>query len=334
MGEEEVNIEREFPATGESNFRCQAKKIFLTYARCPATREEVLARLQLACDSLKNLLKNFSICQEHHKDGGLHLHALIELEKKPDIRDSRVFDLNLQGEVYHPTWRTKIKSKKDELKLHKYIRKEDVEVLSNVIVDLDEKYTYAKAMEEASNKDEFLENVKNNFPRDFCLNYDRLVSVGNALHPAASIVWVPKFHPDSFKPTDQMIDWVTTEMVKPERALALFLIGDSRLGKSHWARSLGKHIYMKDRINIDKWDDSASYIVLDDIPWDEIPNRKTWLTAQGECEITDKYRSKRTIVNYKPCIWLSNDEPVFHSDAERNYWGKNSITIRLSAPLF
>lgn len=51
----------------------------------------------------------------------------------------------------------------------------------------------------------------------------------------------------------------------------------------------------------------------------------------GEIEIADKYRSKRTLVTYKPVIYISNEVPTYQTSQEKEYWDANSITVQLQA---
>ena len=39
--------------------------------------------------------------QERHKDGGLHLHAVVILGKKTNIKDPRALDIVFDGKRYH-----------------------------------------------------------------------------------------------------------------------------------------------------------------------------------------------------------------------------------------
>lgn len=85
------------PAGGEEKkgkeWRLQAKHIFLTYAKCELGCHVIL-------DELKDRLGILSwvMCDEQHKDGSGHSHLLIKLDKKPDIKDVRFFDID----GFHP----------------------------------------------------------------------------------------------------------------------------------------------------------------------------------------------------------------------------------------
>jgi hypothetical protein len=77
---------------------------------------------------------------------------------------------------------------------------------------------------------------------------------------------------------------------------------------------MGK-IFWKTYLN--KWDDSAEYIILDDFKWNygknesmttRIDGWKGIIGCQEEFEMTDKYCHKRTCIGPKPCIMLSNKD--------------------------
>lgn len=64
--------------------------------------------------------------------------------------------------------------------------------------------------------------------------------------------------------------------------------------------------------NLDKWDNDAEYLVLDDIGMQYIGgHRKALWGAQKEIVLTDKYRKKRSVKWNKPMIFLGNasDDP-------------------------
>lgn len=87
------------------------------------------------------------------------------------------------------------------------------------------------------------------------------------------------------------------------------LVGPSKTGKSHWARSLGDHIYFGNNYSLDLWRPEASYVVFDDIELKYVHAYKYWLGSMGEFTDTDKFRAKRTIVwgPFKCCIILCNE---------------------------
>ena len=84
------------------------------------------------------------------------------------------------------------------------------------------------------------------------------------------------------------------------RPRSLILWGETRLGKTIWARSLGAHIYCCLQGNVDDFKaglEDAKYAVLDDMQgnFQFFPSYKGWLGAQQTFTVTDKYRGKTTI---------------------------------------
>lgn len=115
------------------------------------------------------------------------------------------------------------------------------------------------------------------------------------------------------------------------------LIGNSRLGKTEWARSLGKAMYFCNLFSLDDWDDDAQYIILDDIDIRFFPHWKFFLGAQREGVLTDKYRKKRRVRNGKPTIWLANrdgDPMGTLSGTEREWINLNCERVEIYDPLF
>jgi hypothetical protein len=130
--------------------------------------------------------------------------------------------------------------------------------------------------------------------------------------------YISKYKPSDFNITKEMQQWVDENLLKkPDRPKSLLLVGGSRLGKTEWVRSLGKHVYWNSTHNLSKWDDDSDYIVLDDFKWNwrknenmttRIDGWKGIIGCQKEFEMTDKYQHKRTIKGPKPCIILSNQD--------------------------
>jgi len=122
------------------------------------------------------------------------------------------------------------------------------------------------------------------------------------------------------------------------RCKSLFLGGPTRTGKTEWARSLGKHVYWNGLINIDTWDITAKYIVIDDFNWSFFPCKKQLIGCQREFTLTDKYRKKRAIRNWgKPCIYVFNDDmdPFNEMSNSLKEWIRgNSCRIDIINPLF
>jgi len=83
------------PRAERPNFNFHAQTIFLTYAQCTLTKEELLHHLNLLFE-----IKDYAIALELHSDGHPHLHAFLKLERKihkttPDFADIEGFHPNI-----------------------------------------------------------------------------------------------------------------------------------------------------------------------------------------------------------------------------------------------
>jgi hypothetical protein len=122
------------------------------------------------------------------------------------------------------------------------------------------------------------------------------------------------------------------------RGFSLFLGGDTRTGKTSWARAIGRHSYFGGMFNLDDYDDSGLYHIFDDFEWKFVPNRKCWFGGQLRFTVTDKYRKKKTINNLgRPSIFLFNEDNDPRKEMtlyESTYYMKNALFIDLTEPLF
>lgn len=115
-----------------------------------------------------------------------------------------------------------------------------------------------------------------------------------------------------------------------ERRQSLILWGPSRLGKTVWARSLGKHAYYGGLFSLDEPLEGVSYAIFDDFGGLKfLPTFKFWLGHQKQFYVTDKYKGKKLIDWGKPSIWLSNSNPLeeFGLKAEDVEWLQANCTV-------
>ena len=108
--------------------RRETKGWFLTYPKCPLTKEEALTILET--NGLPKI-EEYVICEEKHEDGSPHLHAFIKLEKKRSFSSvSKKFDLLKYHGHYEPakSWKA----------VAEYVKK-DGNYISNLNLDAAEK---------------------------------------------------------------------------------------------------------------------------------------------------------------------------------------------------
>lgn len=95
--------------------------------------------------------------------------------------------------------------------------------------------------------------------------------------------------------------------------MSLCLYGDSRTGKTLWARSLGAHIYCVGLVSGKECrrGPDVEYAVFDDIRGGIkfFPAFKEWLGAQQYVTVKELYKEPTLTRWGKPSIWISNDDP-------------------------
>jgi len=174
-------------------------------------------------------------------------------------------------------------------------------------------------------------------PRDMCIYGDRIeanlrkrkaeANPPNTCPPA-------EYALTSFKAPQRALDWCDNEARKEGRRDALIIIGKTQTGKSAWAVALqnllGRAMYFQGGFSLAEWDASAKYIILDNVPWEDIPAKKPMLCSKGPTGMTDKYMHEVEVVCDKACIVLMNEEEAkkFDEDADDFYWRDNAVIIR------
>jgi len=302
-------------ASVSGKFRLSAKCIFLTYAQCTLTKEQVLEHLQ----SLKPIDK-YVIAIENHQDGNPHIHAMIQFKHKFDTKDCRIFDiLN-----FHP----KIEATRKLKECYAYCTKEDDAPLQSIPpFEFKEKRKWEEAFD-TQNKQDFLTKIKEISPRDYILNLERIQYCAEHIFKKDLPVFTPKYNLDSFTIPHTIRVW--QDQFTDDRPKSLLIIGDSRLGKTQLIRTLYPHAtYWYSMINLETFNPTCPIVIFDDFDWDKIPCKKGWLGAQHTIVVSDKYKKKQTIEWGRPCVILTNDDPVLSA------WERaNLIILRIRDPLY
>lgn len=338
-------------------FTRTAKDFGLTYAEAGQTDKlgiyHDLSMLMIGGEMADKIM----LCEEvGHKSGRRHYHAYIHFPKKVRV-DENSFDI--QGLKCHID-RVKRAGPRSILPMLKYLTKEDKCPIANFdyMKDLEEKETNSTTKRKPDwdgyfaqglTQGEVFEALANEgFSADFADHFTqwngyikrRYIENRKEIYqpdpnqifilPEALAMW-------KMCNFDGWRTWCATNN-EWERPRSLILIGESRSGKTQWARSLGHHMYFCNLLNLDLWDETADYIVLDDFNSDItkfFPAWKCFFGGQREFTLTDKYRGKKTVKWGKPCIWLSNEDIFKNLNIEHiNFIKKNCEVIVLNKKLY
>lgn len=293
-------------------FRIYAKKFAITYPQATNISKDQVFEFYKALHPSKLI-----VAEEKHQDGTPHYHIALEFATRYNLRNNREWDI----EDRHPN----IQACRSWLQWTSYIQKEDSNCL-NFGESTTAKRDWSDILDSAT-RDAFLDAVKTSKPRDYILCYDKIVSFAST-HFAEKHEYANTY--DHFCAPSECTEWLDTEFKSRDRPKTLMICGPSRIGKTQWARSLGKHIYMCNYFNLDQWDSSADYLILDDIKFENIIGRKALLSGQAEFSLTDKYKRKTHVHWGKPVILLCNEDMNPFKDLvppELDYYMANIIRV-------
>lgn len=122
----------------------------------------------------------------------------------------------------------------------------------------------------------------------------------------------------------------------PARPKSLVIFGESRMGKTIFAKALGRCIYFRRHFNMKKLFsvgvENIDYTLWDDVPWTEKALKndgfKAWLGGEDEFEVFDRYQETETIRNFsKPAVFLSNKDPGASLSGDDYLWLRENATI-------
>lgn len=125
-------------------------------------------------------------------------------------------------------------------------------------------------------------------------------------------------------------------MLIGKRQQSLILWGPTRMGKTLWARSIGKHAYFGGLFSMGEPIDDAKYAVFDDIQGglEYFPSYKFWLGCQKQFYCTDKYKGKKLVKWGRPSIYLSNTDPRLDRGADQQWLDGNCKFVYIGEPIF
>nr|QTT61843.1 replication-associated protein [Opuntia virus 2-DBG_56] len=301
-------------------FRIQAKNYFLTYPQCSLSKEEALQ--QLTHLSLPSNLKYIKICTELHQNGEPHLHVLLQFEGKVICTNNRLFDLvsPTRSAHFHPN----IQGAKSSSDVKSYIDK-DGDTLEWGQFQIDGRSarggqqtandSYAQALN-ASSIEEALQILKEQQPKDFVLQHHNLKTNLQKIFQQPPPPYTPPYPLSSFTNVpEEMQEWADDYFgrpldQRPIRPKSIIIEGNSRTGKTCWARALGKHNYLSGHLdfNANVYSNEVEYNVIDDVAptYLKMKHWKELIGAQRDWQSNCKYGKPVQIKGGIPAIILCN----------------------------
>nr|UUV61430.1 C1 [Tomato mottle leaf curl virus] len=338
-------------------FRINSKNYFLTYPKCSLTKEEALSQLLGLQTPVNKLFVR--VARELHEDGEPHLHVLIQFEGKFQCTNERLFDLvsTTRSAHFHPN----IQGAKSSSDVKSYVEK-DGDFVDHGVFQIDGRSarggqqsandTYAKVLN-AGSVMEALNILREEQPKDFVLQHHNIRSNLERIFQKAPEPWVPPFPLSSFTEVpEEMQEWADDYFgrdpaARPERPISIIIEGDSRTGKTMWARALGPHNYLSGHLDFNSrvYSNEAEYNVIDDVTpqYLKMKHWKELIGAQRDWQSNCKYGKPVQIKGGIPSIVLCNPgEGASYKDfldieentALRNWTLHNAKFIFLDTPLY
>nr|AGH27777.1 AC1 protein [Tomato yellow leaf curl virus] len=335
-------------------FKIYAKNYFLTYRNCSLSEEEALSQLKnLDTPTNKKYIK---VCRELHENGEPHLHVLIQFEGKYDSKNQRFFDLVSPNRSAH--FHPNIQAAKRSTDVKTYVEK-DGDFIDFGVFQINGRSArggqqssndaYAEALNSGS-KSEALNILKEKAPKDYILQFHNLSSNLYRIFSPPLEVYVSPFLSSSFNQVpDELEEWVAENVVssavRPWRPISIVIEGDSRTGKTMWARSLGPHNYLCGHLDVSPkvYSNDAWYNVIDDVDPHYLNHFKEFMGAQRDWQSNTYDGKPIQIKGGIPTILLCNPGPTssyreyLHEEKNislKNWALKNATFVTLYEPLF
>nr|URM59568.1 replication-associated protein [Tomato yellow leaf curl virus] len=335
-------------------FQIYAKNYFLTYPQCSLTKEEALSQLKNLSTPTNKLF--IRVSREFHENGEPHLHVLIQFEGKFKCQNNRFFDLvsSTRSAHFHPN----IQGAKSSSDVKAYVEK-DGDFIDFGVFQVDGRSArggqqsandaYAEAINSGS-KAAALNILRKKAPKDFVLQFHNLNANLDRIFQEPPAPYISPFLSSSFNQVpDELEVWVSENVMssaaRPWRPNSIIIEGDSRTGKTMWARSLGPHNYLCGHLDLSPkvYSNDAWYNVIDDVDPHYLKHFKEFMGAQRDWQSNTKYGKPIQIKGGIPTIFLCNPGPTSsyreYLDEEKNIslknWAlKNATFVTLYEPLF
>nr|QSS76734.1 C1 protein [Tomato curly stunt virus]QSS76740.1 C1 protein [Tomato curly stunt virus]QSS76758.1 C1 protein [Tomato curly stunt virus]QSS76824.1 C1 protein [Tomato curly stunt virus] len=335
-------------------FQINSKNYFVTYPKCSLTKEESLSQLlNLETPTNKKYIK---ICRELHENGEPHLHVLIQFERKFNCKNHRFFDLVSPNRSAH--FHPNIQGAKSSSDVKSYIDK-DGDTLEWGEFQVDGRSARGgcqnanDACADALNADSAeaaMAIIREKLPKDFIFQYHNLKTNLDRIFQAPPEPYISPFSSSSFDQVpEELEEWVSDNVcgtaARPWRPNSIVIEGDSRTGKTMWARSLGPHNYLCGHLDLSPkvYSNDAWYNVIDDVDPHYLKHFKEFMGAQRDWQSNTKYGKPIQIKGGIPTIFLCNPGPTSsykefleeEKNAPLKAWAlKNATFITLNEPLF
>lgn len=310
-------------------FFVNSKYVLLTYSQCGDLDEWHVS------DHLSSLGAECIVARELHKDGGIHLHVFVAWEKLFRSRRVDIFDVDGRHPNVSPSRGTPEKGYDYAIK--------DGEVVAGGLERPRPRGgmhvgagDISKVAHLAEDTNEFLELFD---------ELDRRTLFKSFVSIRAYANWRFRREPEEYRTPegftflsgelDGRDAWLAQSGIRPgdariDRPKSLILIGESRMGKTDWARSLGSHLWfpgMFSAATVLESGPAVKYAIFDDMRGgiQFFPAWKEWLGGQREISVRKLHNDAVTWHWGRPCIWTCNRDPRLDMQREKSGFFQDDV---------
>lgn len=281
-----------------NQFRISASAVLLTYSQCDdLTKEDVLYTL---LDRLPPF--DYSIGEESHADGGRHIHAVLKFRVKFDSRDVTVFDIATFEGQYHPNIETIKRGKAHLERAVDYTQKEDPCPLSS----FPSKKTWGEIIDESATREEYLDNIRKYYPREWAMNLQRYEYSASKLFPAEDPNTIPEGYTIAYEHSELPIE--------QDFSRSLVIVGQPGCGKTTWAKKYSPKpaLFIRHLDSLGLFRPEHRSIIFDDLDFRHLPEstQKYLVDYENLAEIHCRYKVAKIPAGITR-IFTANEYP-FH----------------------
>lgn len=286
--------------------RLQGKAFFLTYSQSRLIRDRITQWF-----SRQPRMKRMIVGQEHHQDGHVHWHVLIEYENVKDVRSPMYYDID--GE--HPNcliWTRGGQQTFEQWFFHhwNYCKKEDP---TPFVVGEEPKDSrkrkrnecFAEAMQIAKRRSvrDAMEFLGEHAPYDVGTRYTVIEASMHCVRREAITVRIPARPLEEFDKAPPIpVNWKV-----------LFIYGRTGLGKTEWASALLPEATVVSNVDQLRSCDFSKGIIFDDFPV------KKWLPTSA-IHILDWKKDRGINVKHSHVVIPAKTRKIFTYNMEFEDW--------------
>lgn len=216
-------------------FRMDAKSFFLTFPQCDVSKQDVLARLTGRFKSLKWAC----VASEKHANGDPHLHIVLQLKKRLNIRDPSYWDFLCSKHGDYRACRNALSSLK-------YILKEDPDpatfgtlpVTAAQLLDDSPKSKISEEIALKIQQGSTVHSICQDYPSFGLLHLRKLNEYAQFMSLNSipdKLPWVGVHYAGNHPPTQQIVRWLhhNIKRDRPHKQAQLYVSGPTNIGKTY-----------------------------------------------------------------------------------------------------